>query len=313
MAQQINILYSSHHVASSVIYENNGKRVFMSRTRKPEMPNVLICEHCQHPSDSFLMTEPVVVHAGHYDMNFLSKFHKIFGCFNQFATPLQDKFVFVNYGSEIGKPNAENLKQNWLPWEQRINGAIIVASGHKQSNNPASIYDLRLMLADFFYENGYAISWYGYNNINRPYYKGFLSDFGPIEKVYDPKDKIKEICKYRFNICTENTYDRIYSTNYLTEKLPHAIYGGAIPLYMGCYNIEQLAPVNTYFDLRNFVIKQNNQLRLLKEPLLEAIKGLSENDFIKYNNAQYQYINDPNGICLHTDLSRVYDIMLDVL
>jgi hypothetical protein len=310
--KEINIVYGAHHVASSVVYEDSNGRVFISHHRKIGMLNILQGGSCKFPGDSYFMVEPVVVHTGDYDPNFLSKFNKIFGCFGKFAenTSIKDKFVKVNYGTELIHRDADSLRKNWLPWDQRKDGVIIVASGHKHSAHHASIYDLRLMLADFFYENNFEVSWYGYNGIGKPYYKGWLSDIGDTEKVYDPRHKINEICKYKFNICTENTYDPIYSHDYMTEKLPHAIYGGAVPLYMGCYNIEELAPTNIFFDLRNFVVKNNGSLQLLKQPLLEAIRNISAEDFEKYNEAQYQYIKDPNGLFSYTDLGEVYKEML---
>lgn len=311
MTKQINIIYGDYHIDSSMVYENADGQVWISRTRKNEMYNIFqgSVDNSHRPEDSIWITEPVVVNSGYYNTEYLSRFNKVFGCFDEVFenTSIKDKFIHVNYGTEFGQRNADELRQNWLPWNQR-NGVIIVSSGHKHSSNFSSIYDLRLMLADFFYENGFDVSWYGYNGINRPYYKGYLSDVGNTPRVYDPNNKIKEICKYKFNICTENTYNKLYSYNYLTEKLPHGIYGGAIPLYMGCYNIEDLAPANTFFDLRNFVLKDNGQLRLLKQPLLAAIKELTELDLVKYNNAQYNYIK--NGIRIYTDLTNVYKIFL---
>jgi hypothetical protein len=206
-------------------------------------------------------------------------------------------------GTEIVPQNADNLRSTWLPWEQR-NGVIIVAGASKTSRHPASIYDLRIMLADFFFENNFYVAWYGttslygYSRGKRLYYKGPLTD------------KVNKIREYKFTICTENTYDPVYSHNYLTEKLPHAIYGGALPLYMGCYNIDKLVPKHTFFDLRNFVIRDNGKLTLLKQPLLEAINSFTKENFERYQEAAYQFVKDPLGLSYHADMKRFLRQML---
>lgn len=193
------------------------------------------------------------------------------------------------------------MKNTWLPWDKRKNAVIIVAAANKTSPHQASIYPLRIMLADFFYENNFEVDWYGYLNCNKPYYRG---------KLANEQEKIRKIGEYRFTICTENTYNKIYSDNYLTEKLPQALYGGALPLYMGCYNIDELLPSHTFFDLRNFVIIDNGKLRLLKQPLLEAINSFTKEKFERYQEASYQCIKSPTGISYYADMKRFCQKML---
>jgi hypothetical protein len=309
--KEINIVYNAHSGERSTHYDGPEGKVWISNKRNNDIPNVFLgrdlCPE-PNPEDSFLMVEPVVVSATDYDINYLSKFRNVFGCFNKVfeGTIIENKYIYINYGCELQSKNMLQLKSNWLSWDQRKNGVIIVASGNKGSNHPASIYKLRIMLADFFYENNFDVSWYGYGHLSKPYYKGMLPDNGPDRKIH-------EICKYKFSVCTENTYDAKYSYNYLTEKLPHTIYGGAVPLYMGCYNIDEFVPKNAFFDLRNFVIKENGNLVILKKPLLEAIKTFSQKNFERCNDEQYKFMTDPNGISNHTDMRRYYKKMLEIL
>lgn len=115
----------------------------------------------------------------------------------------------------------------------------------------------------------------------------------------------------------ENTYNvymsacnNIYSYNYLTEKLPQTIYGGALPLYMGCHNIDELAPEHTIFDLRNFVIKDSGKWKLLERPLLEALNSFTKEKFERYQETTYQYLKSPTGISYHADMKRFLRQML---
>jgi hypothetical protein len=303
MDKILNVVYDAHNTPE-IYYEGPDGTVWISNKKNENAYNIFMST-CNDPgpNDSCIMTEPIVTDPGQYNIEYLSKFRKIFGCFDKAfeATKIREKYIAINYGTEIVPKNADQLRNNWKSWDQRKPSVIIVAAANKNSQHPASIYNLRIMLADLFYENNFDVSWYGYANCRRPYYKG---------RIPSEQDKINTIGDYRFTICTENTYDKIYSYNYLTEKLPHAIYGGALPLYMGCYNIEELAPKYSFFDLRNFVIRDNGNLRILKEPLLEAINSFTKNDFEKYQEAAYNFVKDPFGLSYHADMKRFFKQML---
>ena len=302
MDKVLNVVYEAFG-SPQIYYAGPEGTVWFSNKRNENCYNAFwgSCSD-PRPDDSFVVMEPIVTDPGQYDIVQLSKFRKVFASFNKvFSNILGEKFAPINHGTEIVHKNADELRDGWLPWDQRKHAVIIVAAANKISSHPASIYPLRIMLADFFYENNFQIDWYGYTNCDRPYYRG---------RIPSEQDKIKKIGEYRFTICTENTYDPIYSYNYLTEKLPHAIYGGALPLYMGCYNIDELAPKHSFFDLRNFVIRDNGKIILLKQPLLEAINSFTKENFERYQETAYKFIKDPRGLSYHADMRRFFRQML---
>lgn len=299
--KEINVIYPAHPGAASLHYEGPEGKVWMSPSANPNMPNIFNSWYAGQnpgPNDGVLLTEPIVVHPLDYDIDFLMKFKKVYGCFERAFenTPVKDKFITINYGSVLCPENVVELRKRWLSWSQRIPGVVIV-SGGKDSTHHASIYNLRLKLADMFYEAGLPVAWFGcMPNCTRPYFRGTI------------QDKIGEICKYRFHVCSENTYDPTYSYNYMTEKLPHAMYGGSVGLYMGCYNIDDLVPKDTFFDLRPYFSNGNIDNRLVND-----IKNYREEEFNKYQEAAYQFMLDPQGLFYHTDMRRYYKKMLETL
>jgi hypothetical protein len=302
MNKTLNVVYEAFG-SPQIYYEGPEGTVWFSNKRNENCYNIF-WGSCRDPrtDDSFVVMEPIVTDPGQYDIGHLSKFRKVFASFNKvFSNSLGEKFVPINHGTEIVPKDADQLRSGWLSWDQRKPAVIIVAAANKISRHPASIYPLRTMLADLFYENNFEVDWYGYTNCGRPYYKG---------RIPTEQDKIAKIGEYRFTVCTENTYDPAYSYNYLTEKLPQAIYGGALPLYMGCYNIDELAPKHAFFDLRNFIIRENGKLTLLKQPLLAAINSFTKDDFERYQETAYQFIKDPVGLTYHTDMKRFFRQML---
>ena len=56
-----------------------------------------------------------------------------------------------------------------------------------------------------------------------------------------------------FAIVLENVHHPEFSAGYLTEKLFQVVLGGAIPCYLGAWDVERLVPEGCYVDLRPFV------------------------------------------------------------
>ncbi|MCK9567803.1 glycosyltransferase family 10 [Candidatus Pacearchaeota archaeon] len=303
MCKEVNIVYYARQ-SRTLEYEGEEGKVWMSNCRDPSMPNIFFGDAKDPQSeDSIVVLEPIVTTPSHYDLNYLSKFKTVFSWANKFfeTSAIKDKFVPINCGSELCDSRVTNVKLTWPTWEERINGVVII-SCNKTSTHQASIYCLREMLADLFYENGFVVDWFGHSNPGNRYYRGSIPE------------KIRVLSRYRFGICTENTYDPIYSHNYFTEKPLHVMYSGTVPLYLGAYNVDDILPKDTFFDLRNFVIKKPNQSPiLLKEPLMEAIRTFSNEKFNQFTIAATKCLNDPMGIFYQTSMPRCYKTILETL
>src|SRR5690606_18975175 len=93
--------------------------------------------------------------------------------------------------------------------------------------------------------------------------------------------------KARFCICPENCYDEVYSHGYFSEKMPGAWFGGCVPLYIGCYNIDGLnIPKECYIDLRDFVKKTKEKTKILYSELHNKINSFREKDYTKMIHAK---------------------------
>jgi len=65
-------------------------------------------------------------------------------------------------------------------------------------------------------------------------------------------EKIRVISKYKFYLCFENCYHKFWSWGYITEKIMCCFEARTIPIYFGCFNVEQLLPSDIYIDFRKF-------------------------------------------------------------
>ncbi len=73
---------------------------------------------------------------------------------------------------------------------------------------------------------------------------------GSLMSIYKgpTQNKYETLSKYHFSLCFENMSMR----GYVTEKIFDCFYAGTIPIYMGAQDIEELIPLNSFIDFRNF-------------------------------------------------------------
>lgn len=269
----LNIVYSPQDGPSAKVFENEDGEIWNSPHRVKDMINIgmgwySIKKPVRKEKDCLLVVEPFCVLDRDYDVNFASKFDKIFTwAIKGFKDPrVANKVVEINHPSFHNFPTAEEASKNWLPWKDRKNEIVLIAN-NKTSKHHSELYSLRIQIADMFHKSGFEVSWYGQIPIKKPYYKGKA----------DNKQEI--LRKAKFSMCCENSYDPDYSHGYFSEKLPDVWKSGAMPLYMGCFNVDDFDFFDgSYIDLRKYVKKEERQHKINQEALLNKLKSITEED-----------------------------------
>lgn len=292
----INIVYSGHSGPPSEHHKSELGIVQIWNQRDPKKFNVFTQIVEPQGSDCFFMQEPIVVRPQDFIPDNVKKFHKVFTWYEGFNLP---NIVKIDFPSILNDPNLDNLKSN-PSWDER-NDEIVIIANPKRSSHGASIYSLREKLADELYQRGFKISWYGQQKMHKPYFIGTVGD------------KYNVLKKTRFSICSENTYDPLYSKNYLTEKLPHVLISGCVPLYIGCHNIEDFGMNNkTMIDLRKYVkVPPNTQFQI--DALAEYIRNFNQFDYNTYREEMYGEIQKPDGLFHRVSYHTAYETMLRTL
>lgn len=277
---KVNLIYTPQNVdATAPRFVNEFGELWMNATHKPDMHNISMSFYsANYPNpiregDSIYVIEPFCVSERDYDFDFLSKFKYIFTWATQVFkdTPLQNKIIPLRHPSCYGVNESvyESRKKNWSSWNERRNEITFIAN-NKSSNHFSELYSTRKTLAQWLFNNSekHAITWYSQSDTPSPYYKGTIHG-----------DKSEVLNHVKFSICTENCYDINFSTNYFTEKMPEVWLAGAVPIYMGCHNIDHFGfNPNSYIDLRKFREGKNLKLR----ELLNCINDYTEEDYNKY-------------------------------
>jgi hypothetical protein len=276
---KINLVWPGHPFHEPIIYQNNNGIVQFVYGYRPDEINIGVGRDAmeRHPearlNDSLLILEPVCTFGRDYDVEYIKNFKWIFTWASKVLKQsplLESKTIEINHPSCYGVKIGSELIDGWIPWEQRSNEVVFIAN-NKSSDHNSELYSVRTMIADYLHQEGIKVSWYGQTPLRKPYYKG------KAESKYEILRKVK------FSVCLENSYDKRFSYNYFTEKLPEVWMAGAVPIYIGCHNINdfKLTP-NSYIDLRKFY-HHSNKKHLLDFNLLRVIiQNYNKNTYNEY-------------------------------
>jgi len=270
----INIVYAPQPGPPVKIFENEKGEIWNSKKRDPSKINIGMGWYSINPNphdrDSILVVEPYCVLQKDYTPSFLKDFRYIFTwAVKGFKPSVKGKVVEINHPTYHNIPTV--IGNDWLPWDQRANEIVIIAN-NKSSKHHSELYSLRLQMADVLdAASTFKVSWYGQIPIKRSYYRGRI------------EDKQKVLGKVKFSLCTENSYDPIYTHNYFTEKMPDVWEAGAVPIYMGCFNIDDFGIFDhSYIDLRTYIEKRGKGWLIKKKPLLDRIEHYDKNRHAEY-------------------------------
>jgi len=216
------------------------------------------------------------VRPDNYEIANLVRFSKVYSWNRRFLELLPESVL----GEHInGFPLFDNLfwMDSFLPLEQRINGICLIARKMGR-NTEGDISQAREII--FEQIEGLVKHAYGKIPFCGEHYRGPI---GSLEKETYPSSlaKLKKLNEYKFNLCLENCYHELWSYDYITEKIFDCFKAKTVPVYLGCYNVEEHIPSELFIDLRRF--------RSIKE-LSEYLVQFPDDLFIKMTEMAYEWV-----------------------
>lgn len=186
-----------------------------------------------------------------YNLNIISKYKGFLTCNGKFYEKYKDKFNIYHTNGPIDTHNYYMLDRI-NSYDERINGICVLNRVYTNPGSPGDILYLREQIANTFpvcptmvFHTYGPIPWgkdYQGNpsvtdvTINHPNHTGNL--------------EIQQ--KYHFVLCLETMYHGFWSWDRVTERLWNAFKTKTVPIYYGCYNIEQKVPKDLFIDYRDF-------------------------------------------------------------
>ena len=243
-----------------------------------------------HTADYLLEGKPPPEHAEYYVFNRLDNYRKLLGrndvrlaafmvmeppavaphlyrALPQLTAAFNRVYIHNTIGDGYSMRGVEQAKLRKLYWPQprddvmprlwgnrdRLLRAVAICSNHIPRSFKGELYSRRIealaALARLGVMDLYGLGWskwWSPRSIWPPYwlnYRTLMSIYrGPCASKYEV------LGRYEFSLCLEN----MAMKGYLTEKLFDCLYVGAIPLYLGAKDIENLVPGEAFVDCRQF-------------------------------------------------------------
>lgn len=251
----------------------------------------------QRGIDVLLLSEPMVVLPGQYDVAVWKRFDYVITIYDAVKEYVPEKFIKVPFyrmgGGALDADITEDMEERRrkYPLENRKN-AICMINGNKVSDVPGELYSKRLEAANWFYGNSdIPFDIFGNPPFSHPNYKG----------VIPHGSKLSVLSQYKYNLCFENTNHPKFSIGYV-EKIFDCLETRTIPIYLGAPDIKKYVPGECFIDFRDFKSY---------EELNDFIHNIDEDKYLGYIGNIDKWVAD-GGLRPYT-WDRVYDEVARVL
>jgi len=199
---------------------------------------------------TLIAIEAANIKPDNYDIDIINK-HKAYVTWNRkFVELNKDKikvpihiingFPLLDYNHDIN---------TWCThYEDKTNGVCLIA----RIRNGKGVGDITNKRTEAMTKIDYPHkAVYGKNAWGGDMYKGVIGE--NVEDTWPSSiAKLSILSSYKFSVCFENCYDPIWSQDYITEKIFDCFKAKTVPIYYGCYNIEEHIPLNCFIDFRDF-------------------------------------------------------------
>jgi len=266
----VNVVYAHTKVPGYAVHKKNSSIIW---SQKP----IDGCDAYAY-SDAFsycgkllglemlIMNEPAAVLPGQYSENIWKNFDRVLTWVESIADlgGKFHKFTKCSYDIPYDRSYVRTIDLSYkLPLANKKN-AICMINGNKFSSIAGELYSKRIEIAKWFYNHS-TISFdvYGTPPFDLPNYIGSLSPY---------IRKFETLARYRYCLCFENIYHPVWSKGSGgDEKLHDCFMCGTVPIYLGCYDIENYVPLNCFIDFREF--KNYSELDLFLQNLSDTQYG----------------------------------------
>lgn len=111
--------------------------------------------------------------------------------------------------------------------------------------------------------------WCNYGEWGGKKYKGRVES----NILHSHINHLKKMDEYLFCLCFEPTYHPYWSWDFITERIFNCFRTKTVPIYIGCYNIDEYIPKDLYIDFREYYSSSHRDYQKLNKVLREFPKS----------------------------------------
>ncbi len=192
-----------------------------------------------------LVAEPHIEVPENWDLNTIKKYQTYITYSSKMAD-ITKEVVPTILIKGVPACNSYFHLDKFTPFNEKINGIICLNKINK-TGRAGDIYFLR----EEVMRQLPATHGFSKHVFSREKWGGAMWQ-GSIPHFHSHEENLKIINKYRFCLCFESTYDSFHSYDFITERIINCFKSKTIPVYYGCYNIEDFVPKHLFIDYRDF-------------------------------------------------------------
>ena len=183
-------------------------------------------------------------------------------------------------------------KKDHIPFNKKIDGVCAIQNIY-HTGMEGDIVHLRPKIFQDINLPNFIKHTYGRSPWGGQHYQGH-----PHRTPSSPKN-LQTMMRYRFRLCLESTYHPIWSHDWITERIFDCFKVKTIPIYWGCYNIEEKVPKELFVDLREFENVND---------ALNSVREITEQEFNDKTEKAYQFVND----CKIGNIQKLEEILKEL-
>ena len=293
----INVVYAHTEVSGYAVHRMNSSVIWSDEPLDDCDIYAYIGAFSYHGRRSglnvLLTLEPIVVLPGEYNNRVWQHFDYVLTFVDSLAEQggRFHKIRFPAFDLPFTKTYLKIVDHSYVRSLAEKKNAICMISGNKKSRVPGELYSRRVEVAQWFNENSdIPFDVYGRPPFQLPNYRGELTPH---------TQKFVRLGRYRYSLCFENIYDPFWSKGYLSEKLLDCLMCETVPIYLGCYNVEEYVPRECFIDFRQF--KELSELD-------QFLRELSDSEYETYIDHIHNWANEDN--LSRFSMHPIYDKLL---
>ena len=221
-----------------------------------------------------VILEPYITIPEQWDVNVVSQFDSIVTYNRKFAEMCKGK-VKTSVISGCTFMNNRYDLDSFVPYEEKIKGVCCINSMYHTGKEGDIVYLRERVMQSLNIEPYLVKHIYGPKPWGGKYYQG------PGGGRPSHIDALRLMNLYLFRLCFESTYHPMWNWDFMTERLLDCFKTKTVPIYFGCYNIEQHVPKALFIDFRDF--KSDMELS-------EYLLSFPKNKYIEMTEAAYEWV-----------------------
>jgi hypothetical protein len=232
-----------------------------------------------------------------YDPNIIKQHKALLTPNRRFYRRNKDKYNIILTNGPMDSHNYYKLDRI-SSYDERVNGICALNRIYK-TGKPGDILWMREWFMNKLPVDGRMEKHcYGKPRWGGRMYQGHAVDKDPSCNHANHIANLEVLQRYRFFFAPEALYHELWSYDWVTERLWNAFKAKTVPVYYGCYNIEEVVPKDLYIDYRDF-----GSLKALAEHLV----NFDKQRWIDMTEKAYDWYYNECQISKMSDLEKILE------